>query len=166
VTIGHAIALSRSDYCNSLLAGSPSRILDKLQCIQNQLVKIAVKHLHMLYLFSQNCNISASPTAYRIPAGCHHVHHASIAATAILNETCSCTRMNTCDKILRWYFKTGWTTCANKLVERRFSVVDPATCMELNSSQHSCLLSVLTFKTQSKILIFANAFIWCNDSNA
>ena len=49
-TLLWAFVLSKLDYCNSLLSGSPKRLLDKLQKVQNsadRLVFEARKHEHI-----------------------------------------------------------------------------------------------------------------------
>ena len=43
VTVGRAIILSRLDYCNSLLYGTSQSNIDRLQHIQNQVVRIIKK---------------------------------------------------------------------------------------------------------------------------
>jgi len=43
VTIGCSIVASRLDYCNSLLYGAPSMVLDRLQCSQDVLARVVTQ---------------------------------------------------------------------------------------------------------------------------
>ena len=40
VTLVHTFVVSRDDYCLGLLAGSPKKMRDKLQCVLNTVIRV------------------------------------------------------------------------------------------------------------------------------
>jgi len=78
---------------------------------------------------------------------CHNVNHTRKAGASIRYKTSSWTRTKTCVKILRGYFRPGWTNYANKLAEHKLRVVAPAVwnsipvamcaCNSVQTSKHS-----------------------------
>ena len=65
-TLLSAFVLSKLDYCNSLLCGSPQFILDKLQRVQNSAARIVTKSRKCDCVQPLLCNLHWAPVHSRI----------------------------------------------------------------------------------------------------
>lgn len=154
-TVGRAIILSRLDYCNALLAGISDANIDRLQRLQNRLVR-AIKRLpYRSHVSSARCDLHWLPVRERITyklAVLTHVARTtgipSYLAELLAERKPVRTLRSSADKTALVVPRTR-----NKRALRAFSSAAPLVWNALPTGLRD-LSTLPTFKKQLKTLLF------------
>ena len=159
-TLVSSLVLSRLDYCNAFLAGSPQVLLDKIQRVINcsaRLIYKASKFAHITpLLFDLHWLPISSQIQYKIALTCFHIIFGS--APPYLSELL---HLYSPSRSLRSVSDTQIfcvpRVCRKTLGERSFQYIGPAIWNSLSFSiRHATSLS--SFKSKLKTHLFSSAY--------
>jgi Reverse transcriptase (RNA-dependent DNA polymerase) len=158
-TIGRAIVLSRLDYCNSLLVGCTQSDLDRLQHVQNKVVRIIKRLSPRAHVTAARAQLHWLPIRHRINYKLATLTFTALntgqpdyLAELLVRRTDTRTLRSSADSTR---LTVPTTYC--KLADRAFSVAAPTVWNSLPANIRSCS-SIATFKCALKSHYFRIAY--------
>ena len=159
-TLIHAFITSRLDYCNSILYGSSSKVLNKLQYIQNSVARLLTHTRSRDHITPVLQNLHWLPITHRIQFKiilltfkALHNQAPSYLSDLLHHHTPSRNLRSSEDNLLSPSTKSKHRTWG----DRAFSIAAPSLWNSLPKPIRDCT-NIQTFKTQLKTHLFKMAF--------